>query len=476
MLKKYSKKAKESNFLTRAARFFYEKALLPKSVNEDLKRREYIFNILVLACIILSGVASVIASFYFFTETNYRAQFPPMLFVIFALFSFFLILSRKGYFIPASYILVYFLLVINSHAIYVWGVDLPQVILTYALIIVISGVLINTRFAFEITLIISFIILFLYYFQANSIIFPKLYWRTELPKISDIVQFSITFFVIFIVSWLSNREIERSLKRARKSEAELKEERDTLEVRVQERTRDLEKAQMEKMNQAARFIEFGKISSGLFHDLINHMTSLFFDIEKANDAGKKEQAHAKEYLRQANETKDVLMEYIEAAKRQLQNQKTDSPFSMKKEILRIVRILGYKLKMEKVEIILMSEFDIITYGNSIKFNQVITNIVLNALDAYENSEQSRRQINIQLDKYDNKAIVSIEDWAGGISEDIQGKIFEPFFTTKGSEKGVGIGLTTVKNIIENNFGGTITFQSIRGQGTKFIIEFPIKDE
>ena len=124
----------------------------------------------------------------------------------------------------------------------------------------------------------------------------------------------------------------------------------------------------------------------------------------------------------------------------------------------------------------MGEFDIITYGNSIKFNQVITNIVLNALDAYENSEQSKRQININLDKHQNKVIVLIEDWAGGISEDIQDKIFEPFFTTKGLQEGTGIGLTTVKNIIEEDFGGTIRVESVWGQGSKFIIEIPIKNE
>lgn len=233
---------------------------------------------------------------------------------------------------------------------------------------------------------------------------------------------------------------------------------------------------MEKINQTARFIEFGKISSGLFHDLINHITFLFFDIEKANDAGEKEHTQTKEYLKQANETKDLLVEYIEAVKKQFQNQKVDSLFSMKKEILNITKLLNYKLTTEKVKINLKGDFDIITYGNDVRFNHVIINIILNALDAYEISDEGEKEIDVKLDRLGKKAIISIEDWAGGISEDIQEKIFEPFFTTKGPQKGTGIGLTTVKNIVENDFGGTIKVESVWGQGSKFIIEIPIRDE
>jgi signal transduction histidine kinase len=284
------------------------------------------------------------------------------------------------------------------------------------------------------------------------------------------------FIGIAIVSWLSNREIEKSLKRARKSEAELKEERDTLEVRVKERTKELEKSQMEKMNQAARFIEFGKISSGLFHDLINHITFLFFDIEKAAEAGEEKMLETREYLKQANENKSVLAEYIEDAKKQFQNQKINALFSVKKEILSVIKILGYKLKTEKVGVNLRSDFDILTYGNAVRFNHVITNIVLNALDAYETSTEEGKEISIKVEKRDEKAVVSIEDRAGGIPEEIRNKIFDSFFTTKGPQKGAGIGLTTAKNTMEEDFSGAIKFESVWGQGTKFIIEFPIRNE
>lgn len=457
-------------------RFLYGKLLLPKSNGEDLKRREFIFNVIVLGSSILFCVFSLFSLYHSLVRHNIRAISPLVPLVMFGFFVFLYYLSRKGFFITASYIFIYVYLIAASHAVYVWGIDLPMALLTFALLIVISGILISTRFAFEINFIILLITLILGYLQLNHIVSPKVYWKKELFQMNDPIGHSVIFSIIAVVSWLSNREIERSLKRARKSEAELKEERDMLEVRVQERTRELEKSQMEKINQSARFIEFGKISSGLFHDLINHINFLFLNIEQATEAGEKELAATKEYLKQANENKSALAEYIEDAKKQFQNQKIESLFSVKKEIMSVAKILGYKLKTEKVEMNVSGDIDIVTYGNAVRFNHVVTNIILNAMDAYEICDKEDKEISINLKRQYKTAVISIEDQAGGISEEICSKIFDPFFTTKGPQKGAGIGLTTAKNTIEEDFGGTIKVETEWGQGTKFIIEFPIRNE
>lgn len=455
----------------------FEKITKPKSTDEDSRRREFILNILLLSSIVLSAIFSFVVAYQAGkTGSGYRG-FPlsDMLLVFFGFVVLYL-LARARLFVFVSYFFIAIFFVLTTYTVYHWGADVPMALLSYAFIIVMAGVLIGTRFAFGVTVMISSIILVITYLQLSGIIHPELYWKPETLKMKDAIQFSVTLVIIAVVSWLSNREIERSLKRARKSEAELKEERDTLEVRVQERTKELEKTQMEKINQATRFIEFGKISSGLFHDLINHINFLFLNIEQATEAGEKELAETKEYLKQANENKSALAEYIEDAKKQFQNQKIEALFSVKKEVLSVAKILAYKLKTEKVEIKLMGDFDILTYGNSVRFNHVITNIILNAMDAYEMSDKEEKEIKIILEKRGEKAIISIEDKAGGISEDIQDKIFEPFFTTKGPQEGTGIGLTTVKNIIENDFGGTIKVESVWGQGSKFIIEISIRNE
>jgi signal transduction histidine kinase len=66
-------------------------------------------------------------------------------------------------------------------------------------------------------------------------------------------------------------------------------------------------------------------------------------------------------------------------------------------------------------------------------------------------------------------VVEISDNGGGISDDISGKIFSPNFTTKSG--GMGLGLAIVKSVIDNS-GGEISYKSVKGQGTTFIILLP----
>ena len=74
---------------------------------------------------------------------------------------------------------------------------------------------------------------------------------------------------------------------------------------------------------------------------------------------------------------------------------------------------------------------------------------------------------------EDKALISIADTGVGIPEEIKPKIFTPLFTTK--SKGQGFGLAVVKKLTEV-MGGTVTFESENGEGTKFILKFPIPNE
>jgi signal transduction histidine kinase len=99
--------------------------------------------------------------------------------------------------------------------------------------------------------------------------------------------------------------------------------------------------------------------------------------------------------------------------------------------------------------------------------QVLNNIIKNAIQACSNS--ANPQINLQLEKHDQSIILSIQDNGRGISADEKEKIFTPHFTTK--SKGSGIGLSIVKQIIENH-GGQISFVSSPDSGTIFKIVLP----
>jgi two-component system NtrC family sensor kinase len=69
--------------------------------------------------------------------------------------------------------------------------------------------------------------------------------------------------------------------------------------------------------------------------------------------------------------------------------------------------------------------------------------------------------------------IQVIDSGRGIDPAIREKIFDPFFTTKPPGKGPGLGLSISHSIIQDH-GGNITFDSVAGQGSSFIIFLPRK--
>jgi len=104
-----------------------------------------------------------------------------------------------------------------------------------------------------------------------------------------------------------------------------------------------------------------------------------------------------------------------------------------------------------------------------KINQVIMNILVNAIDAIE----KKGKIYITTCKKENNCIFTIKDTGKGMEENTLSHIFDPFYTTKKIGKGVGLGLSITYGIIEEH-GGTIEVNSKMGIGTEFVITIPIK--
>jgi len=115
-----------------------------------------------------------------------------------------------------------------------------------------------------------------------------------------------------------------------------------------------------------------------------------------------------------------------------------------------------------------------------RLEQVFINLILNARDAIEEKWQNResqageKQITLRTWAAPQTVGIEIRDTGEGIPCAIQDKIFEPFFTTKEVGKGTGLGLSISYGIIKE-CGGDIQVRSEEGNGTHFIINFPIQD-
>ncbi|WP_096429284.1 sensor histidine kinase [Labilibaculum antarcticum] len=106
-----------------------------------------------------------------------------------------------------------------------------------------------------------------------------------------------------------------------------------------------------------------------------------------------------------------------------------------------------------------------------QFVRVFVNLINNAIQAIP--EETPAQVVIELEELDSDYQVSVIDNGSGINPDIKEKLFSPNFTTKSS--GMGLGLSIVKNIVENA-NGSIWVESERHIGSCFIVRIPKRKE
>jgi C4-dicarboxylate-specific signal transduction histidine kinase len=108
-------------------------------------------------------------------------------------------------------------------------------------------------------------------------------------------------------------------------------------------------------------------------------------------------------------------------------------------------------------------------ADSQQIEQVLINLFINAADAMK--EKGQGTLSIKTESADNSVIVKISDTGPGIPDDKLDDIWQPFFTTKPPDKGTGLGLFTVRGIIENH-EGLISLENKSSGGAEFTITLP----
>ena len=132
---------------------------------------------------------------------------------------------------------------------------------------------------------------------------------------------------------------------------------------------------------------------------------------------------------------------------------------------------------------ILFEGDIMIKGDSLQLEQVVMNLVNNALDSMSKGGDLTIQTEVvTIDRKDGEkfglqsggrfACITVQDTGEGIDAEIQSKIFEPFYTTKEVGKGTGLGLAIVYGII-NEHNGFMNVDSVRGEGASFKVYLPL---
>ncbi len=446
----------------------YQIFIRPKSVDPDSMRHEFILNVILCTSTIATGIASVatLANVYTKHGTLKLLLLLPMM-CFMAVTAILIWISRKGHYLFVAAVLIASLILTASCLMLSWSFLLPIVPITFVLAIVMSGVLFKARIALVTSGLSTVIVLSIGLAQVNQSLNPYVGWLNHSLDLVDVIGYIVAFNVIGTVTWLANREIDSSLSRARQSEHNLQLERDNLEVKVADRTQELKTAQMVRIMELQRLSEYGRMGMSLLHDVANPLTVATLNIEQLC------YKHEPELIDQLSRSVQYIERYVQAARKQMKTGGEVTKFQINDEIEQVISIVQYRAKLNRITIEHRALAKLELQGDPVKFNQLIANLVINAIESYTDTAKVRKvRINYQCTK--SLLELTVQDWGKGIAATDLTNIFEPFFSTKSkNNQNMGIGLSMVKRYVEEEFSGTISVSSTISKGTKFVVRLPL---
>ncbi|MEA3315520.1 MAG: response regulator [Campylobacterota bacterium] len=177
-----------------------------------------------------------------------------------------------------------------------------------------------------------------------------------------------------------------------------------------------------------------------------------------------------------------LSDTIEDFQNFLKNDRQMSTFSLNEIIDKSISIVSANLGASEINIIKEYEGNIKVTGIPNDLVQVLLNIINNAGDILKTQKyiEKKKYIIIHTHIENSNVILTLQDTAGGVPQNIINKIFEPYFTTKHQSKGTGLGLYMTHKLIVEGMSGDIKvintdfiYEDISYTGAKFIITLPI---
>ncbi len=235
--------------------------------------------------------------------------------------------------------------------------------------------------------------------------------------------------------------------------------------------RDLER----QLQQAQRMESLGTLAGGIAHDFNNILASIIGHAELMM-LKEKEDGKGKEYLTQilksGERAKNLIQQILMFSRPGTRDRDVTC---VRDALLETVRLLRATYP-PSVNIDVHMKKDYLVSCDETKFMQIIMNICTNAYQALKN-KKGNVVITVDEETAGDQIFVriSVEDDGEGMENDVLSRIFEPYFTTNSENKGTGLGLSIVHGIIKA-YGGDITAQSRKGEGTVFTILLPVVEK
>lgn len=305
----------------------------------------------------------------------------------------------------------------------------------------------------------------------------------------------IPFFVSFVVcEVLANRLIAWRIR----TENALRGARDQLEIRVAERTAELEDANNALRKQMAeqrrteealqgartelarvvRITTVGELAASIAHEVNQPLAAVVANADACvawltlqNPDPEEAQAAALRAVEGATRASEVI-----ARIRSLISKGTPqrAAVDLNRVIEETVALTKGQASRNNVAVSFLPDAAIpLVAGDRIQLQQVILNLIINGIEAMTGVTGRERNLIIRSEHdQDRSVLISVEDTGIGVSEQMIPNLFEPFFTTRA--QGIGMGLAISRSIVEAH-GGRLWAESVVNEGTIFRFSLPVEE-
>lgn len=279
-----------------------------------------------------------------------------------------------------------------------------------------------------------------------------------------LVASSVYFMLVFVwLYWRGRIRVEEALRQSR----------DELEQKVEERTASLQQVQRELI-QAEKLAVLGEMSAGINHEINQPLTAL--KSYAANSLRFAERGDT-EVVKQNLATMVQLVEVMSKIVRRFKIFSRKSahrlgPVSLQIALNDSLDLLQNQLESSRADLqVQMPEQDLLVMADNILLEQVLVNLLNNALQVVQG--QSDAIVRLSVESGVGQVLVAVEDNGPGVKPEQREKLFEPFYTTKDS--GLGLGLAISQRIV-NSFDGQIAVKDSALGGARFEVTLQLASE
>lgn len=293
------------------------------------------------------------------------------------------------------------------------------------------------------------------------------------------------------IGWVALERRRATLRRMRDDRAAAL----RLERRVRERTHDLSEANRRlasevkereaaeaelrqtqaELVQAAKLATLGRMSAALSHEFNQPLAAIRSNAENAQillsrDMGPKAEGNLAKIIAMVERMAEISRTLKGFSRRAGTETK---PVRLNAVVDEALMLLSPRIKRSRIEILVeRPQGDPIALAGHIRLEQVVLNLLSNALDAV--GERADGIVRLTLRDHDEHVVIEVADNGPGVALEDMPNIFDPFFTTKEVGEGLGLGLSIAYKIV-HDFDGTLTVSTAPEGGALFTVRLPRGD-